>query len=120
MKTNTDPAGAQWYTPKGQLDKPEEDREQYKIRGLVGTEVMDVTFFADEEGRMSMTARGGNSCLRVGLLGWQNRKAAGGTDIAFDEKDWKANVAGLNPLDVIDLALEIWNRTFLSEAQKKT
>lgn len=119
MKT-TDPAGAEWYTPKSQLDKPEEERARYKIRGLIGTEAMDVNFHVDDDGRMSMTARGGNACLRAGLLGWEGRKDAAGADLAFSEKDWKANIAGINPIDVVDLALEIWNRTFLDEAQKKT
>lgn len=115
-----DPAGTAWFTPKSQADKPEEERARYKIRGLIGTEAMDVHFYADEDGRMSMTSRGGNACLRVGMLGWENRKDAQGNDIAFAEKDWKANVAGLNPVDAVELSLEIWNRTFLSDEQKKT
>ena len=120
MKTNTDPAGAAWYVPKSQADKPEEEQARYKIRGLIGTEAMDVHFHVDEDARMSMTARGGNACLRAGLLGWEHRLAGDGTPIEFSDKDWKANIAGLHPLDAVEIALEIWNRTFLDEAQKKT
>lgn len=120
MTTTTDPAGAQWYVPKSQAARPEEEQEKFKIRGLVGTEAMDVHFFMDEDGRMSMTARGGNACLRVGLLGWEQRKGADGAALAFSEKDWKANIASLSPMDAVELSLEIWNRTFLDAAQKKT
>ena len=116
----TDPAAAEWYTPKSHLDKPEEDRVRYKIRGLIGTEAMDVNFHADEEGRMTMTARGGNACLRVGLLGWENRRRPGSGDaVEFSDKDWKANIASIPPIDAVDLALEIWNRTFLTEEARK-
>lgn len=115
-----DPAGADWYTPKSQADKPEESRVRFKIRGLVGTEAMDVSFHTEDDGRMSMTSRGGNACLRAGLLGWENLTRPDGTPVYFDGMDWKANVARIPPIDNIDLALEIWNRTFLSAEQKKT
>lgn len=113
----TDPTGAEWYTPKSQDAKPEEERTRYKIRGLLGTEAMDVTFHQDE-GFMSMTTRGGNACLRCGLLGWE-RHTTDGKPLEFSEKDWKANIASLSPTDAIDLAIEIWKRTFLSEQARK-
>lgn len=111
---------AEWYTPKSQAEKPEEERIRFKVRGLIGTEAMDVNFHSDEDGRMTMTSRGGNACLRAGLLGWENWPGPDGKPREFNAKEWKANIAALNPVDAIDLALEIWNRTFLSEEQKKT
>lgn len=116
---NTNPAGVDWFTPKSQLDKAEEDRARYRIRGLVGTEAMDVKFETDDEGHTTMTSRGGNACLRAALIGWENRKDANGNEIFFQDKDWKANVASLNPIDAIELSLEIWNRTFLTEEARK-
>lgn len=115
-----DPAGADWYAPKSQAEKPEEARVRFKIRGLLGTEAMDVSFHTEDDGRMSMTSRGGNACLRAGLLGWENWTGADGKPVEFDAKDWKGNLTRIPPIDVIDLALEIWNRTFLSADQKKT
>ncbi len=113
-----DPAGAAWYVPKSQEAKPAESQARYKLRGLIGTEAMDVHFHVDESGRMSMTSRGGTAALRAGMLDWENR-TRGGAPLAFDAKNWKANIDSLDPLDAIELAIEIWNRTFLTEDARK-
>lgn len=114
------PADQTWYTPRSQADKPEDERARFKLRGLVGTEAMDVKFYFDDDGSPSMTSRGGEACLRKGLLGWENYKDKNGNDLVFDEKNWKANINALYPLDAIDLAIEVWNLTCLSDQQKKT
>lgn len=116
---NIDPAGADWFTPKRHHEKPEEERVRYKIRGLIGTEAMDVNFHSDEDGRMTMTARGGNACLRYGLLGWERATDKSGVPMEFSEKDRKGNIDRIDPLDAVELALEIWNRTFHTEEARK-
>jgi hypothetical protein len=116
-----DPAGAQWYVPKSQLDKPEDQQVRYKIRGLVGTEAMDVNFHDDGNGRLTMSSRGGTAALRAGLLGWEKRTGRDGQPLDFDAdaRNWKANIDSLAPMDAVDLAIEIWNRTFLTEEARK-
>lgn len=116
---NPNPAGENWYYTPEQLAKPEEKRVGYKIRGLIGTEAMDVDFFVDEQNRTKMTSRGGNACLRYGLLGWKNFKDKNGAEIEFDEDDRRANIEKLFPLDALDLALKVWDRTFLTEGARK-
>lgn len=116
---NVDISGAAWFTPRSQESKPEEERVRYKIRGLIGTEAMDVNFHEDEDGWRTMTARGGNACLRCGLLGWERLTDKDGQAVEFDPKDWRGNIARLNPLDVVQIALEIWNRTFPTEEARK-
>jgi hypothetical protein len=105
----------QWFVPKSQLDKPEDQQARYKIRGLIGTEAMDVNFHTDDSGRTSMTARGGAAALRAGLLDWENRTP--GFD--SDPRHWKANIDALDPMDALALAVEIWNRTFLTGEARK-
>lgn len=117
MQSN-DPTGAQWFVPSSQAAKPEADQARYKIRGLIGTEAMDVNFYTDEAGRTSMTARGGAAALKAGLLDWDNRQK-NGAPLAFDAKQRQANIDTLDPLDAIELAVEIWNRTFLTEEARK-
>lgn len=108
-----------WFTPKSQDALSEEQRVRYHIRGLVGTEAMDVNFHADENGKLRMTSRGGTAVLRAGLLGWENRLGPEGKPLAFDERNWKANIDSLSPLDALELAIEIWDRTFLTEGERK-
>lgn len=116
---NPNPAGENWFTPQSEEAKPEEERVRYKVRGLRGTEAMDVNFYVGENGRVTMTSRGGNACLRAGLLGWVNVKDAQGNAIEFNEKDWKANIEAMSPMDALFVALDIWNRTMLTETARK-
>jgi len=112
-------SGVTWFTPKTQTEKPEDQRIRFKIRGLIGTEAMDVNFHSDDDGRMSMTARGGNACLRCGLLDWENVLNRDGKPLEFNAKEWKESIATLNPVDVVELALAVWNRTFQTEDARK-
>ena len=109
----------EWFTPPSQADVEEGARIRFKIRGLRGTEAMDVDFHAADDGRMVMTARGGASCIRYGLLDWENIRDAEDKPVAFSPKHWKANIERLAPLDALNLALAIWDRTFLSETARK-
>lgn len=120
MSLTRDPGGEDWFTPRSQDSKPVELRVRFKVRGLIGTEAMDVKWDIDEAGRWSMTARGGNACLRAGLLGWENRVKDGkALEFDPDPAKWKANVDSLYPMDALDLAMEIWRRTHLTEEARK-
>lgn len=116
---NIDPNAGEWFTPSSQADKPEESRIRYKIRGLISTEAIAVTWTQDEEGHAHMTPKGANSALEYGLLGWENWKDDDGTPIEFDPKNRRLNILKLYPLDAIELPHEIWSRTFLSEEARK-
>jgi hypothetical protein len=121
MLETADPTLPSWFVPKAERDKPEGEQTRFKIRGLLGTEAMDVNFVQDDlGGGLSMTARGGNACLKHGLLAWENHKdAKTGQPAEYDDKNWRRNVERMRPELNIELALAIWDKTFLSGEQEK-
>lgn len=118
MIIGMNPAGPDWFVPKSQRELPEAQQTRFKVRGLIGSEVIDVSFI-EEDGWLKMTTRGVDACIRSGLLGWERFNDADGKAIDFLPNAWKANADRIPPFELGEIARDIWQRTKLSEGERK-
>lgn len=114
----SNPAGPDWFVTKSQKDLPEDQQTRFKVRGLIGSEVIDVSF-VEEDGWLKMTGRGVDGCIRAGLIGWERFLDRDGKEVVFLPGEWRVNASRIPPFDLGEIAREIWRLTKITEEERK-
>lgn len=106
-----------WYTPLAEGDAATPTR--FLLRPLDGVERLDVSFYRDDFGNLSLSSDAARAALKYGLQGWENFMAADQRPVPYSPMDRDANLKRLPAELVAELATEIFVRSVLSAAEAK-
>lgn len=107
---------AEFYVPLSERDSATPTR--FILRPLDGIERLDVSFFRDEMGNLSLSSAAARAALKHGLLGWENLLDEAGSPVLFSPVDKDANLKRLPAELVAELATEIFVRSVLTEDER--
>lgn len=105
------------YIPLSERDSATPTR--FMLRPLDGIERLDVSFYRDELGNMSLSSAAARAALKYGLQGWENLMDEDGSPVIYSPVDRDANLKRLPAELVAELATEIFVRSVLTEAERK-
>jgi hypothetical protein len=105
------------YVPYSERDNATPTR--FMLRPLDGIERLDVSFFRDDLGNLSLSSAAARAALKYGLQGWENLMDEAGSPVPFSPVDRDANMKRLPAELVAELATEIFVRSVLSEQERK-
>lgn len=108
---------AEFYVPLSERDSATPTR--FNLRPLDGIERLDVSFYRDELGNLSLSSAAAKAALKHGLIGWENLLDETGSPVLFSPVDRDANLKRLPAELVAELATEIFVRSVLTEDERK-
>lgn len=106
----------EFYVPITERDSSTPTR--FMLRPLDGIERLDVAFYRDDFGNISLSSNAAKSALKYGLMGWENFMNEDGSPVLYTA-DRDANMKLLPAELVVELATEIWVRSVLTEEERK-
>jgi len=110
-----------WFTPASEEETGIENPTRFKIRGLTGIEVIDITplikIDTNEDGdtQVILGSAAANILLANGLIGWEGFCDSDGADVPFSQK----NKSRIPMIDCLTIAREIFFRTQITADDKK-
>lgn len=108
---------AEHYVPLSERDS--ETPTRFLLRPLDGIERLDVTYYRDEMGNLSLSSSAARAALKHGLQGWENFLDDAGSPVMYIPGDRDANLKRLPAELVAELATEIFVRSVLTEDERK-
>lgn len=106
----------EWYTPIA--DRGSEVPTRFRIRGLDGIEIQDVRV-ERRDGQAGMSSECARASLVAGLSGWEHFVDNDNKPVEFLPYDLGANLKRLPWEIVLELAIEIYVRSRISDAERK-
>jgi hypothetical protein len=107
----------EWYTPLSERDATTPTR--FLLRPLDGIERLDVSFYRDESGNLSLSSAAARAALKYGLQGWENLMDGAASPVAYSHVDRDANLKRVPAELVAELATEIFVRSVLTPEEQK-
>ena len=102
----------EWYTPESQ--EGEEEPTRFKIRGLNGSQLLELGEFIDSDTGNISTA-GLVAACKLGLKGWENVFDDEGEKVPFT----RVNINRLPPEIIGELGGKVFTQSLLDEDERK-